>query len=87
VTSDVTPHHLLLDETFIAREGICDANYKMKPPLRTGNDRLALVMGLQTGVIDCIATDHAPHSAAEKSTILKRRLLESLVWKLLFSHL
>jgi len=68
VTSDVTPHHLLLDETFIAREGICDANYKMKPPLRTANDRLALVMGLQAGVIDCIATDHAPHSAAEKST-------------------
>jgi len=67
VTADVTPHHLLLDETYIARDGICDANYKMKPPLRTGNDRLALVIGLQTGVIDCIATDHAPHSAEEKS--------------------
>ncbi len=67
VTSDVTPHHLLLDETFIARDGICDSNYKMKPPLRTANDRLALVMGLQTGVIDCIATDHAPHSAEEKA--------------------
>jgi dihydroorotase len=67
VTSDVTPHHLLLDETFIARDGSCDSNYKMKPPLRTGNDRLALIMGLQTGVIDCIATDHAPHSAEEKA--------------------
>jgi dihydroorotase len=67
VTSDVTPHHLLLDETFIVREGICDSNYKMKPPLRTENDRLALVIGLQTGVIDCIATDHAPHSAEEKA--------------------
>ncbi len=67
VTSDVTPHHLLLDETFIARDGSCDSNYKMKPPLRTANDRLALVMGLQTGVIDCIATDHAPHSAEEKT--------------------
>jgi dihydroorotase len=39
----------------------------MKPPLRTRNDCLALVMGLQTGVIDCIATDHAPHSAEEKA--------------------
>jgi dihydroorotase len=67
VTSDVTPHHLLLDETFIARDGNCDSNYKMKPPLRTANDRLALVTGLQTGVIDCIATDHAPHSAEEKT--------------------
>ncbi len=68
VTADVTPHHLLLDETLIIKDGICDSNYKMKPPLRTGNDRLALVIGLQTGVIDCIATDHAPHSAEEKST-------------------
>ena len=67
VTSDVTPHHLLLDETFIARDGICDSNYKMKPPLRTGDDRMALVTGLQSGVIDCIATDHAPHLAEEKA--------------------
>jgi dihydroorotase len=67
VTADVTPHHLLLDETLIIKDGICDSNYKMKPPLRTGNDRLALVMGLQTGVIDCIATDHAPHTAEEKA--------------------
>jgi dihydroorotase len=68
VTADVTPHHLLLDETLIIKDGICDSNYKMKPPLRTGTDRLALEMGVQTGVIDCIATDHAPHSAGEKST-------------------
>jgi dihydroorotase len=67
VTADVTPHHLLLDETLIIKDGICDSNYKMKPPLRTANDRLALVMGLQTGVIDCIATDHAPHSSEEKA--------------------
>jgi dihydroorotase len=67
VTADATPHHLLLDETLILKDGSCDSNYKMKPPLRTGNDRLALVKGLQTGVIDCIATDHAPHSSEEKA--------------------
>jgi dihydroorotase len=67
VTSDVTPHHLLLDETFIVRDGICDSNYKMKPPLRTEKDRQALLEGLMTGIIDCIATDHAPHAAEEKA--------------------
>jgi dihydroorotase len=67
VTSDVTPHHLLLDETLIIKNGICDSNYKMKPPLRTEKDRQALLEGLNTGIIDCIATDHAPHSAEEKA--------------------
>lgn len=67
VTADVTPHHLLLDETFVIKNGKCDSNYKMKPPLRTEKDRLALVEGLRTGIIDCIATDHAPHSAEEKA--------------------
>ncbi|UCH98342.1 MAG: dihydroorotase [Candidatus Aminicenantes bacterium] len=67
VTADVTPHHLLLNETFIVKNGICDPNYKMKPPLRTERDRQALIEGLKTGVIDCIATDHAPHSLEEKA--------------------
>jgi len=67
VTADVTPHHLLLDETFIVKDGKCDSNYKMKPPLRTGKDRQALIEGLKTGIIDCIATDHAPHSTEEKA--------------------
>jgi dihydroorotase len=64
VTSDVTPHHLLLDEEIA---GGCDPMYKMKPPLRGAKDRLAMVEGIKTGVIDCIATDHAPHSADEKA--------------------
>jgi dihydroorotase len=67
VTADVTPHHLLLDETLIVKDGICDSNYKMKPPLRTEKDRQALIEGLKEGIIDCIATDHAPHSAEEKA--------------------
>ncbi|MGD2085590.1 MAG: dihydroorotase [Candidatus Aminicenantes bacterium] len=67
VTADVTPHHLLLDEALIIKDGICDSNYKMKPPLRTEEDRQALIEGLKTGIIDCIATDHAPHSGEEKA--------------------
>lgn len=65
VTSDVTPHHLLLTEDLIAQTkgGV----YKMKPPLRTEADRQAMVEGIRTGVIDCIATDHAPHSPEEKN--------------------
>jgi dihydroorotase len=64
VTSDVTPHHLLLDDTFLKD---CDPVYKMKPPLRNLKDRKALEEGIKTGVIDCIASDHAPHSPEEKA--------------------
>jgi dihydroorotase len=64
VTSDVTPHHLLLDDTFLKD---CDPVYKMKPPLRGLQDRRALVEGIKSGVIDCIASDHAPHSREEKA--------------------
>lgn len=65
ITCDVTPHHLLLTEDLIA--GKKDPVYKMKPPLRTEKDRQALVEGIKTGVIDCIASDHAPHAADEKN--------------------
>jgi dihydroorotase len=63
VTCDVTPHHLLLTEKRV--EGY-DTNAKMYPPLRTEEDRRALVKGLKAGIIDCIATDHAPHVKDEK---------------------
>lgn len=64
VTAEVTPHHLLLSEDDIP--GL-DANYKMNPPLRSNSDRAALIEGLLDGTIDFIATDHAPHTQAEKS--------------------
>lgn len=64
VTADVTPHHLLLNEELIDRSA---AVYKVKPPIRTEQDRLALVAGIQDGTIDCIASDHAPHAAEEKN--------------------
>ncbi|GBC91606.1 Dihydroorotase [bacterium HR15] len=63
VTTEVTPHHLLL--THHACEGF-DTNAKMNPPLRTPADVDALSEGLILGDIDCIATDHAPHARFEK---------------------
>lgn len=63
VTAEVTPHHLLLCDEDIP--GI-DSNYKMNPPLRSKEDREALIEGLLDGTIDFIATDHAPHTEAEK---------------------
>jgi len=63
VTCDTTPHHLLLTE-----EGVrtYHANYKMNPPLRNEADRHALIEGVRMNLIDCIATDHAPHARDEK---------------------
>lgn len=63
VTAEVTPHHLILSEKDIPSD---DANYKMNPPLRSEEDRQALIEGLTDGTLDFIATDHAPHTAEEK---------------------
>ena len=64
VTAEVAPHHLLFNEEDI---GDFDTNYKMNPPLRLAEDNTALLQGLKDGVFDMIATDHAPHTAFEKS--------------------
>lgn len=64
VSAEVAPHHLLLTELDIPAD---DANYKMNPPLRSAADRQALVSGLLDGTLDCIATDHAPHTPEEKA--------------------
>ena len=63
VTAEATPHHLLFTDDDV--RGL-DANRKMNPPLRAGADRQALIDGLRSGTLDCIATDHAPHSREEK---------------------
>ena len=63
VTAEASPHHLLLTEE--ACESL-DTRSKMNPPLRFEQDRLALIEGLADGTIDCVATDHAPHSPGEK---------------------
>ena len=58
VTAEVTPHHLTLTDTAIES---LDPNLKMNPPLRAESDRQALVAALKSGLLDCVATDHAPH--------------------------
>ncbi len=63
VTAEVTPHHLVLTDEEVRS---LDARFKMNPPLRSEEDRVALVEGLRSGVIDCVATDHAPHSREDK---------------------
>ena len=63
VTAEVCPHHFTLTSEDIRED---DANYKMNPPLRTRADVEALIDGLKKGVMDVIATDHAPHSREEK---------------------
>ncbi len=67
VTADVTPHHLCLTEDAIVSAAPTYTVYKVKPPLRTEADRQALIQGICDGTIDCIASDHAPHAAAEKN--------------------
>ena len=63
VTCETGPHYLVMDDSFLEEDG----RFKMNPPLRSPEDREALVAGLLDGTIDMIATDHAPHSAEEKS--------------------
>jgi len=64
VTAEVTPHHLTLTEEAVED---CGTSAKVNPPLRTQNDIDALIQGLNEGIIDAIATDHAPHTDADKS--------------------
>ena len=68
VTCETGPHYLILDDSFLREDG----RFKMNPPLRSREDREALVEGLLDGTIDMIATDHAPHSAEEKSKGLEK---------------
>jgi dihydroorotase len=63
ITCEATPHHLTLTDEEVRT---LDSRFKMNPPLRADSDRLALVEGLRSGVIDCVATDHAPHPPERK---------------------
>ena len=68
VTCETGPHYLILDDSHLQEDG----RFKMNPPLRSKDDRLALIEGIVDGTIDMIATDHAPHSADEKSKGLEK---------------
>jgi dihydroorotase len=69
VTCEVAPHHFLLTEDHV---GEYDTNAKMNPPLRSAADRDAMIQGILDGVVDAIATDHAPHAAYEKEVEFER---------------
>jgi dihydroorotase len=63
LTAEATPHHLVLTDDSVRT---LDTGFKMNPPLRAERDRVALIEALRSGAIDCVATDHAPHSREEK---------------------
>ncbi|MDP3072168.1 MAG: dihydroorotase [Opitutaceae bacterium] len=63
ISAEATPHHIALTDDALATY---DTNFKMNPPLRTDDDRRALIAGLRDGTLDIIATDHAPHTDYEK---------------------
>ena len=68
VTCETGPHYLVMDDSMLEESG----RFKMNPPLRSAEDREALVQGILDGTIDMIATDHAPHSAEEKAKGLEK---------------
>lgn len=68
ITCETAPHYLVMDENDLKEDG----RFKMNPPLRSKEDRAALIEGLKDGTIDMIATDHAPHSAEEKARGLEK---------------
>jgi dihydroorotase len=65
ITAEVTPHHLFFNDSNLMDY---DTNLKVAPPIRTEEDRIALISGVKEGIIDCIATDHAPHRLEDKET-------------------
>lgn len=71
VTCETAPHYLVFNDMDLKESG----NFKMNPPIRSEEDRQALIRGLQDGTIDMIATDHAPHSFEEKSRGLEKSLM------------
>ncbi len=87
VTCETGPHYLILTDEDLQEDG----RFKMNPPLRGKEDRAALIEGIQDGTIDMIATDHAPHSAEEKSRGLEKSAfgivgLET-AFQLMYTHL
>ncbi len=71
ITCETGPHYLTMNDMMLKDEG----RFKMNPPIRSEEDRLALIQGIKDGTIDVIATDHAPHSNDEKSKGLEKSLM------------
>lgn len=71
ITCETAPHYLTMNDSMLKEDG----RFKMNPPIRSEEDRLALIGGVLDGTIDCLATDHAPHSAEEKAKGLEKSLM------------
>lgn len=87
VTCETAPHYLVFNDTMLQEEG----RFKMNPPIRSEDDRQALLAGIQDGTVDMIATDHAPHAPEEKAGGLEKSLngivgLET-TFPVLYTHL
>ena len=87
ITCETAPHYLVLTDADLKEEG----RFKMNPPLRSKEDRQALLEGILDGTIDCIATDHAPHSEEEKARGLEKSPFGitgiELAFPILYTHL
>ncbi len=87
VTCETGPHYLVFNDMMLKDEG----RFKMNPPIRSEGDRLALIEGIVDGTIDMIATDHAPHSAEEKSLGLEKSMMGVVgietAFPVLYTHL
>ena len=87
VTTETGPHYILLDDSCLQENG----RFKMNPPLRSSEDREAILEGILDGTIDMIATDHAPHSAEEKGKGLEKSAMGVVgietAFPLLYTHL
>lgn len=87
ITCETAPHYLILNDMDLKDEG----RFKMNPPIRSEEDRLALIEGIKDGTIDMIATDHAPHSKEEKAKGLEGSLMGIVgietAFPLMYTHL
>jgi dihydroorotase len=84
VSAEVTPHHLALTDDLIRT---LDSRFKMNPPLRGERDRQALIEALRSGLIDCVATDHAPHARHEKEVPFEQAAMGTTGLETAFSAL
>ena len=82
ITCDVTPHHLFFNDSCLTT---FNTNFKVKPPIRSEEDRRALIEGVKEGVIDAIASDHAPHLDTEKNTTFRLAEFGTIGLETLFS--
>lgn len=87
ITCETAPHYLILDDSMLKEDGM----FKINPPIRSLEDKKALIKGIQDGTIDMIATDHAPHAKEEKNKGLKNSAFGAsgieIAFPLLYTHL